>query len=198
MRALLARRLLHAAQAEVEDVVVDVGALGDRRQRRFLGLGDVVEVAGVALEVLDLGVDVLGAVAELDAGVLDRRDLETTDVGDAAGLRQHGRRRTGHEGDLGLAHVVARHVVRLLRVGIAADDRELHLGEARRDLEHRGLGLAADADDEVVLAGERHEHLLHVAELHVLDVLHADLGAELLLSRLQTVVARLHPALVGL
>jgi len=36
---------------------VDVGALGDGGERGFLGLGDVVEVAGVALEILDLGID---------------------------------------------------------------------------------------------------------------------------------------------
>jgi hypothetical protein len=50
-------RLLHAAQAEVEDVVVDVGALRDRGERRLLRLRDVVEVAGEVLEVLDLRVD---------------------------------------------------------------------------------------------------------------------------------------------
>jgi hypothetical protein len=69
--ALLLGRLLHAAQAEVQDVVVDIGALGDGGQRGLLGLGDVVEIAGVVLEVLDLRVDVGRALAELLAGVDD-------------------------------------------------------------------------------------------------------------------------------
>ena len=57
VRTLFARRLLHAAQAEVEDVVVNVGALRDRGKCRFFRLGDVVEVAGVGLEVLDVRLD---------------------------------------------------------------------------------------------------------------------------------------------
>ena len=197
VRTLLARRLFHAAQAEIEDVVVDVGALGDGGQGRLLGLGDVVEVAGIALEVLDLGIDESRAVAELDAGVLDGRDLEAADIGHAAGLGQHGGRRAGGEGDLGLTHVVARDIVGLLGIGVAADDGEFHLGEARRHLEDRRLGLAADADHQIVLAGQRHQHLLHVAELHVLDVLDGDLAAELLLRGLQSVVTQFHPAFVG-
>jgi hypothetical protein len=51
---------------------------------------------------------------------------------------------------------------------------------------------------QLVLAGQRHQHLFHVAELDVLDVFDGDLGAELLLGFLQPVIARFHPALVGL
>ncbi len=75
MRALVLCRLLHAAQAEIEDVVVDVGALRDGGKRRFLGLGDVIEIAGVVLEIFDIGVDVFRAIAEFLAGIDDRREF---------------------------------------------------------------------------------------------------------------------------
>ena len=45
-----------------------------------LDAGDVVEVAGVVLDVADVRVDVAGAIAELDAGIDDRRDLEAADI----------------------------------------------------------------------------------------------------------------------
>ena len=181
MCVLLSRcGLLHAAQAEIENVVVDVGALGDRGEGRLLGFGDVVEVAGVVLDVLDVRVDGLRAFAEFLAGIDDRRNLHAADIAHAAGLGEHRRGRAGDEGDLGLLHVVAGDVRQ--RIGlVAADDRELGARKPLGDLVDGRLGLAADADHQRVVGREVGERLLHVGVVDVLDHLHLDLVAVLLL-----------------
>ena len=74
----------------------------------------------------------------------------------------------------------------------------MHLREALGDLVDRGLGLAADADHEFVLAGEIGQCLVHIGVVDVLDHLHLDLFAVLLLRGHQAVIGRLHPAFVGL
>ncbi len=62
---------------------MDVGALRDRGQRRFLGLGDIVEITGVVLGIFDVRIDRLRAVTEFLAGVDDRGNLQPADVADA-------------------------------------------------------------------------------------------------------------------
>jgi hypothetical protein len=100
-------------------------------------------------------------------------------------------------GDLGLLDIVACDVRRALAF-VAADDREVHLREALCDLVDGGLGLTADADHELVLAREIGQRLIHIGVIDVLDHLHLDLVAILLLCGCQPVEGRLHPSLVGL
>ena len=74
----------------------------------------------------------------------------------------------------------------------------MHIRKTLGDLVHRRLGLAADADHEIVLGGEIGQRLIHVGVIDVLDHLDLDLVAILLLGRHQAVIGRFHPALVGL
>ena len=174
---------------------MDVGALRDRGKCRLFRLGHVVKVAGVGLEVLDVWLDIFGAIAEFLAGVDDRRDFEAADVADRTCLRQHRRRRAGQEGDLRLLHVVLRDVGDLVAER-AADDREFYLREALGNFQQRRLRLSAHADHEIALAGKVGQRLLHLGVFDVLDHLYLDGGTVLLLGGSQAVEARFHPAFV--
>ena len=76
--------------------------------------------------------------------------FEAADVADAAGLGEHGGGGAGHEGDLGLLHVIARDIGKGIRL-VAANDRELHFRKTLGDLVDRRLSLAANADHKIIL-----------------------------------------------
>src|ERR1700733_647932 len=175
---------------------MNVSALRDGGERRFLRFGDVVKIAGVVLEILDVGVDVFCAVTEFLASIDDRGNFEAADIADGAVLGQHGRSGTGSESDLCLLDVIAGNIRQGLAF-VAADDGEFHLREALGDLVYRGLSLAADADDEFVAAGEIGQRLVHVGIVDVLDHLDLDLVAVLLLRGDEAVVTGFHPTFVG-
>src|SRR5580698_6836896 len=97
MRALFARRLLNAAQSEIHDVIMHVGAFANCSQRCFLGLCDIIEVACKAREIFDVRINRARSIAKLDAGVDDWREFDAADEADDTRFAQQG---GGDSGDI--------------------------------------------------------------------------------------------------
>src|SRR4051794_34545449 len=187
---LLARRLEGAETAAAGDLEDDARALLDLREGELLALRLVDEVLGVAVDGLEAGVGVGGALLEARDEAVDRRDLEAADRRHGLGaghldvvLHDQAGQVTDQVARLLLleqqAGDVGRGVDRITDDGVV-DDRELRVGALGRELADRRRHQEADRDDDVEVVVAEVREVRDVVRLRV-RLLDRQVDAELVL-----------------
>ena len=190
--ALLLGRVKRAEAALAGHLEDDLGALRDLVERDLLALRLVDEVLRVAVQRLDAGVGVRGALLEARDVVVHRRDLLAADRGHGGRvvvLRPEAREVTGEVAGLLLLEEQALDVLRLALQarGREVDDREVVVRELAGDRGGRLAHEEADRDAQVVLLlGERRQ-VRDVVAVRLGDQ-HATLDAEVGLGVLEALV----------
>src|SRR3546814_18823203 len=88
--------------------------------RCLLRLGDIVEIAGVIFDILDLRVDIERVLADFLAGIDDGGNFQPTKVRDPAVLERIRGSGAANEAVPARAQIMARHFLRLARTERAA------------------------------------------------------------------------------
>lgn len=111
-------------------MVMNISALGDGGERRFMGFRNIIKITAVTHQVLDFRIDIVSTVAELFTGINDRGNLHAADIADFVGFGHHGGSGPGDKSNLSLLHIITRYVSGHRLPLIATHDRELHLRKA--------------------------------------------------------------------